>query len=210
MQKRKRVARRAIRVSQLAWSFIQGRERDNTELNQKPEITDRQEVIQKRDIRENRTPHKLTEGVLVIARILTDPPLFPIIKDQDKGLLGFVYGGRETGESGIVDKTIFDAAGRELSEELFNNNPPIKFDIGPKNYIAKMTIASNHIVYAITIDLPPDTKLQAGEEQEAAFAVSAEKIEEYIEEGIFLPKHAKAWRLYQKRRGLQERAISEM
>lgn len=136
-----------------------------------------------------------TEAAMIIIRVLSDPPQFVVIKDKEKSRFGFPFGGRETGqnEKGIFDKDISETALRESLEEVFFE-VELDFDINvtEKSFIGKIVVQGNHVVYIFWIDVPEDAPINMGEEQEAAFTVPLETIYQYIEEGMFLPKHSKA------------------
>lgn len=147
-----------------------------------------------------------TEAALTIVRVLSDPPQFVIIKDREKSRFGFPFGGREVGqdERNIFDKDLYETAVRETLEEIFFG-VELDFDIEvtEKNFIGKIIVRGNrgnhdHIVYIFWTDVPANAPIRAGEEQEGAFPAPWKKILEFIEEGIFLPKHSNACIKFQR------------
>lgn len=132
-----------------------------------------------------------TEGVLMIVEFGDEDPDFAIVKDKDKELLGFPFGGRDPS-----DPTVFDAAGRECREEIFFKLDVLIPELAEDNYAGMIAINEHYAVHVIVISMPADTPMQNGEEQEAAFRVPRDKINEYIARGILLNTHAVAWGLY--------------
>lgn len=154
--------------------------------------------IQQAEIQQARRPTITavkTEAALIIVRVLSDPPQFVVIKDIEKSRFGFPFGGRELGQTdpNIFDRDLCETAVRETIEEIFFG-VELNFDIEvtDKNFIGKVVVQGNHIVYIFWIDVPADAPVAAGEEQEAAFTVPLGTIYWYIDEGMFLPKHSNA------------------
>ncbi|KKT28030.1 MAG: hypothetical protein UW14_C0016G0017 [Candidatus Yanofskybacteria bacterium GW2011_GWA2_44_10] len=136
---------------------------------------------------------------LIIVRFLFNIPQFGIIKDQDptpniqgKRRLGFPYGGMEP-----EDVTITTTASRELAEEMFSRNG-VHVEFRKDAIIGEIPTGVNHTMVVLTVDVAPEyySRIAPGKEQEAAFAVPGQKIDEYINDGIFLTDHAKAWQIY--------------
>jgi hypothetical protein len=143
-----------------------------------------------------RDPLRHSEGALMIFRLLSTPPQIIIIKDVEKETFGFPYGGREYGEvdPDLVDKDIFATSNRESMEEVFaagNFNPCL----GQENLIGSITLGM-HSIHVFFKDIPRYVQIKAGTEQEIACAVRSTEIEEFIEMGIFLPNHTRAWQIY--------------
>ena len=156
-----------------------------------------------------------SEAIMIIARFEAMPKTeekIVIIKDYDKPTLGFPFGGVENGESdsGIIDKDKPQACRREILEEIFGV-PENEFSedkaqelgivITESDFIGKIQKAPDHTVYVYAPILPASCrpKLKHGKEQQAVLVVSASKIDQYIEEGIFLDTHAKGWKMFKQR-----------
>jgi len=149
---------------------------------------------------------KPTRGVLMIVRFLTDIPTFAVVKDAEKPLIGFPYGGVE--ES---DVDILFAASRETKEEIFyepENTEGIQIDFSPEGLFGETLLArrdqetgelQQHQVFFLTTDMPAGTLIHKGVDQTAAFRVTGEKIDKLIDDGIFLPMHTDAWRLFKQK-----------
>lgn len=137
-----------------------------------------------------------SNSALIIPVFLSDPPVYGVIKDMEKFLLGFPFGGQDHDEG---DRTIFDAARRELGEELFCGLDVKIPEFSSENLIGTMEFNGAHKVFVFVVEFVADTPIKEGEEQEAAVKVAADKIDEWIKQGIFLEKHAIAWEMFKKK-----------
>ncbi|MBI2669842.1 MAG: hypothetical protein HYX20_01705 [Candidatus Yanofskybacteria bacterium] len=154
-----------------------------------------------------------SSAVLIIPRFesktLNEPERIVIIKDYEKSTLGFPFGGIETGNNGFIDIDRTQAARREILEEIFNI-PQEEFSeekaailgvvITEQDFIGTIRKTHNHIIHVCSLILPASArpKLKPGKEQQAVLAVKPSKIDEYIEEDIFLDTHAKGWEMYKQ------------
>lgn len=148
----------------------------------------------------------MTLGAGVIARFLSNPILYGVIKDSKKPLLGFPGGSKDEPEKGIFDRDIYETAVRECKEELFSGLD-VEVKITQENFLCRIPVSETHALYFFVADFPAQTPYCRGEKQEAAILVPAEKIDEYISEGIFLPNHARAWQIYKERRRKEDKVL---
>ncbi len=137
-------------------------------------------------VRQAVTPSR---GAMVIIERMTDPLTYALIKDSGKSGFGFPYGGMDP-----PDGTICVTAEREVLEEV-----GLIITVTPGDALEVLGY-DMHEVHIFTKQVPADRQLTPGEEQESAAFVPASTIEAFIEAGIVLPKHARAWRSFTGRK----------
>lgn len=175
----------------------------------------------------DRLPRQQVVGICVIPRFATNPPTIGIVGEnkmpphEDAELkLGFVFGGVDEGDISLR------ACGlRELAEELVTPLPD-SIEITP---VGAFTVRNHdqtpsappYLYFAIyTVDLPAKAELRLGTEQVRSSGLSTEEInrrqakeqmyvcrrtekqtDELIEQCLFFPNHARAWRIYRAANG---------
>lgn len=136
-----------------------------------------------------------TEGTMIIIKFMSARPTFAIIKDIKKEKLGFPYGGKDEPEENIFDKDIFATAERECKEEIFRHIDTC-LTITEENLLGSFKPGDTHTIFVFCVEMPPEMNMNPGKEQHVAFRVSAEKIEQYIKDGIFLRSAVTGWQMY--------------
>lgn len=127
-------------------------------------------------------------GALVIFIKRSNPPKVEIQKDKKKRRLGFCYGGVEKNEDPFI------AAMREAEEET---GVVTKINEGHLvETIVDYSEGVRHEIHIFFVEVPADTKLIPGGEQDIVEWASPELIDRWVQQGNTLNlSHVKAWRI---------------
>lgn len=137
------------------------------------------------------------EEVLVIVEFLSDPLTYGVIWDQGKPKLGFVFGGKDDPDQGLVDQELHVAAEREAMEELFCG-VNIQLGVTPQNMLGQIHGRSHGLISVFHVQVPSDTPVSKGDEQREAFAVSQVQLEQWIRDRMVLPQHIQGWEFFKQ------------
>ncbi len=140
---------------------------------------------------------KSPDAVLIFIEFLSDPPTFGMIKDKEKPLLGFPFGGIDDPEKGVFGQSAIEAALREAHEEFFFNIP-VTLSATEQNVIGTLPGPAAGMIFLVHVQVPADTPYAHGEEQtDAAIATQAE-IDDFVRRRLVLPRHKAAWRTFKE------------
>jgi len=131
------------------------------------------------------------KGALTIIEYATDIPQYEVIRDNDKFLMRFPFGGIILpGEKPV------DGAKRESREEVGLQLGKMTKD----NFIGEFNCGPNCTHFVFAKRLPAELKhtVVLGEEQKDHAAMLETTIDRYISNGMFSPNHANAWVEFKK------------
>lgn len=136
----------------------------------------------------SRTPYK---GALTIIEYATVIPQFEVIRDTDKFLMRFPFGGVK-----IPGEEPDAGSRRESREEVGLRLGKLTRD----NFIGELSCGPNCTHFAFAKRLPAEAKdrVKLGPEQKDHAAMLERTIDRCIEEGLFSKNHANAWRIFKK------------
>ena len=136
----------------------------------------------------SRTPYK---GALTIIEYTTPIPQFEVIRDTDKFLMRFPFGGIN-----IPDEEPADGSKRESREEVGLRLGKLT----QENFIGELSCVPNCTHFAFAKKLPAEYKdrVVLGPEQKDHAAMLERTIDRCIEEGLFSKNHANAWGVFKR------------
>ena len=119
-------------------------------------------------------------------------PMFEVILDNDKTLFRFPFGGLE-----LTDQDTSKAASRETREEI-----GLDIDVSlDHDFVGEVSGSGlDCILYVFAKKVPVHLKesVVLGVEQEWHCAMTADRIDGYITEGLISQKHAIGWQLFKR------------
>lgn len=138
---------------------------------------------------------KSPDAALIFIEFLSSPPKFGVIKDKEKPLIGFPFGGLDDPEKNIYGQSPVEAALREAREEFFFG-VPVTLSATEENIVATLPGPNGGTIFLVHVQVPANTPYHHGEEQTAAALATEEQFDNFIQRRLILPKHKDAWRLF--------------